>query len=90
MGKITRFIILCLTIILSSCTNSAFTVKDAEDIALKSVSSEDGEWYVSSSRSKNREWIVTLKLLGDDCNAKKIYISKDDGEIKDERGGNSC
>lgn len=90
MVKIIRSMMLCLTFLLSSCTNSSVTVKDAEDIALKSVSDDKGKWYVSGTRSEKGEWMVTLQMIGDDCKEKIFYISKDDGEITDERGGNSC
>lgn len=75
---------------LCSCINSSVTEKEAEKIALEEVADDEEKWYVSGTRRESGEWLVTLKMIGDDCNEKIIHISKEDGEITDKRGGNSC
>jgi hypothetical protein len=47
-------------------------------------------WYISQSESKSGNWIIHLKILGDDCEEKFIYIDKQSGSVIDVRGGNAC
>ncbi|MBB6453846.1 putative lipoprotein NlpE involved in copper resistance [Salirhabdus euzebyi] len=90
-----RNVVLCallLALLLTGCGNR-IDVEQANKIAENYVQeneSDGDEWYISQSESNAGNWVIHMKLLGNDCEIKVVYINKKSGSISDVLGGNEC
>ncbi|WP_147803354.1 hypothetical protein [Alkalicoccus halolimnae] len=95
MASKRNIVLLCsllIALLLPGCGNR-IDVEQADRIAENYVQeneSDSDEWYISQSESNGQNWVIHIKLFGNDCEIKVVYISKKSGSISDVRGGNEC
>ncbi|PZD96700.1 hypothetical protein DNH61_05730 [Paenibacillus sambharensis] len=89
MKKMLYFILLAMVTILSACQYQ-FDEQQAEAKALSLLPGRDTNWYLSSTRSEEGQWVVRLQSYESECEVQLIYLSKKDGAVTDQRGGNEC